>query len=113
MARWNDVVVDERKILDYLLASDHPVGGGKAAYFLSIGYSRETWQQLRTDLTAIAQEGDLVSTTETPFGVKIVIDGAAASPSGKRIALRTVWITDHPGTDALRLVTAYLRDKGR
>jgi len=102
------VHVDEQKILDYLLASDHPVGGGKAAYFVAVGYARGSWRRLQADLISIGQAGTLVSSVETPFGIKAVIDGTAESPGGKRIALRTVWIRDRPDS-VLRLVTAYPR----
>lgn len=33
--------VDERKIHDYLLSSEHPIGRFKAAFFRSLGYTRE------------------------------------------------------------------------
>ena len=96
-----------RRSFDYLLASDHPVGGGKAAYFVAVGYTRGSWRRLQADLISIGQAGTLVSSVETPFGITAVIDGTAESPGGKRIALRT-WIRDRPGS-VLRLVTAYPR----
>ncbi|MGH3682777.1 MAG: DUF6883 domain-containing protein [Natronosporangium sp.] len=37
MARWSEAAVDERKILDYLLAVDHPIGGDKAVFFIAVG----------------------------------------------------------------------------
>ena len=106
MARWDAVQIDASKILDYLLAADHPIGGGKAAYFLAAGYTREAWQRLKADLISIGQDGTLVSSVKTSFGIKSIIDGSVESPSGKQIALRTVWIRDQPGTTP-RLVTAY------
>lgn len=35
--------VERRKIEDYLLARDHPVGGAKAGFFLGRGFTREDW----------------------------------------------------------------------
>ncbi|TSD99958.1 adhesin [Skermania sp. ID1734] len=100
--------MEEAKVLGYLLAVDHPVGGGKAANFLAAGYVREDWQRLQADLVQIGRNGEIAARVETQFGVKVVIDGAVNSPSGASIALRTVWISDN--SDAvLRLVTAYPR----
>jgi hypothetical protein len=42
VVRWSEAQVDERKILDYLLATDHPVGGDKAAFFATVGYGEMT-----------------------------------------------------------------------
>lgn len=106
MVRWSEAQVDERKILDYLLATDHPVGGDKAAFFAAVGYRRDNWVQLRHDLLGVPVRGELVTKSETRFGNKFVVDGVVQSPSGRMIGLRTVWITD--GSDEVpRLVTAY------
>ncbi len=39
-------VVEERKVLDYLLAGDHPEGASKTAFFQSFGFRRAEWQAL-------------------------------------------------------------------
>ncbi len=37
-------IIEKEKILDYLLNLAHPDNGGKAAYYLGLGFSREGWQ---------------------------------------------------------------------
>jgi hypothetical protein len=106
VVRWSEAQVGDRKILDYLLATDHPVGGDKAAFFAAVGYRRDDWTRLRDDLRGLPGRGEVVSTSETPFGQKLVVDGVVQAPSGRMIGLRTVWITDGPG-EPPRLVTAY------
>ncbi|NDL58331.1 DUF6883 domain-containing protein [Phytoactinopolyspora mesophila] len=106
MARWSEVNVDERKVLDYLLAADHPVGGDKATFFLTVGYTRAHWNQLRDDLEEIGLHGQIVDEHKTQFGYKYVIDGVIQTPNGRMIGLRTVWISDEADTPP-RLVTAY------
>lgn len=108
MARWNNAEISDRKIVDYPLAEDHPVGVDKAAFFAAVGYIRENWTQLRDDLLLIARQGELVATQQTRFGIKYVVDGLVRAPAGRAIELRTVWISDGP-EDAPRLVTAYPR----
>ncbi len=106
MVQWSEAKIDERKILDYLLSTDHPVGGDKAAFFSAVGYTRNAWTQLRDDLLEVGRHGETVIKQETQFGRKHVIDGVVQSPNGRMIGLRTVWISDGPD-DPPRLVTAY------
>ena len=108
MARWEDAEVPERKILAYLLSSEHPTGREKAAFFTAIGYTRQHWTRLRNDLLAAARACETVREEQTEFGVKYVLDTQVLAPSGRRIALRTIWISDKP-EDAPRLVTVYPR----
>jgi hypothetical protein len=106
MTRWSQAHIDERKIVDYLLTTAHPVGGAKAAYFMSLGYRAEEWPRLRDDLAHIAQNGEVIDVGATAYGLKMVVDGVVESPCGRIVALRTVWISDE--FDGVpRLVTAY------
>lgn len=106
MISWDDAHVDERKIVEYLLASSHPVGGAKATLFLSLGYRSDEWTRLRDDLMHIAANGEVMGISATAYGRKMVVDGSVKTPCGRLVALRTVWISDGP--DAVpRLVTAY------
>jgi hypothetical protein len=108
MARWSEAEVTQRKILDYLLAADHPVGGDKAAFFTAIGYSRAHWSRLRDDLVRLARDGEVAVEKQTPFGMKYVVDGVVDAPARRSVRLRTIWISD--GADEPpRLVTAYPR----
>jgi hypothetical protein len=40
-------VVDDAKIRDYLLSPEHPIGGPKARFFKSLGFSRNDWVAVR------------------------------------------------------------------
>ena len=62
--RWNAVfppqehaIVAEEKIRDYLLNPGHPVGGAKAIWFASIGYTRAT-DELVDDLLRLARTAE-------------------------------------------------------
>ena len=108
MVRWREAEVTQGKILDYLLAADHPVGGDKAAFFMAIGYTRAHWGRLRDDLLRLARDGDVAAELQTPFGIKYVVDGVIDAPARRSVGLRTIWISD--GADEPpRLVTAYPR----
>lgn len=62
-------IVTEKKVCDYLLNSSHPVGGPKAAWFASIGYTVENWQVLAGDLLWLAQTADDFVAKPSPFGI--------------------------------------------
>jgi hypothetical protein len=63
-------VVTEEKVHDYLLNPNHPVGGPKAAWFASIGYSIDNWQDLVDDLLMLARSVEDFVAKPSPFGVK-------------------------------------------
>jgi len=66
----NQAVVEDVKVRDYLLNLGHLVGGSKAVWFHSLGYTRDDWAYLSADLLAIARDCERYDTKTTPFGVK-------------------------------------------
>ena len=99
-------VAAQEKIFDYLLNAAHPDNGGKAAFFMALGFSRENWPALAAALRKLAQASDVTQSLASPHGKKYVLDGRIESPSGRAPLVRTIWIID-AGQDAPRLVTAY------
>ncbi len=96
--------VAEEKIRDYLLNPQHPVGGSKAVWFASIGYTRDNWQELADDLVRLAREGDFIA-KPSPFGVKYEVSGEIGCPGHRPATVRSVWIVE--GNSLPRLVTAF------
>lgn len=101
--------VDTRKLSDYLLNPAHPDNGGKAAFFLGLGFARSDVATLGSALLSLAVEGTLARRVISVHGTKFVVDGILQSPSGSEAVVRPVWIVD-TGDDAPRLVTAYPRE---
>ena len=99
-------VVDERKIRDYLLSPEHAIGRFKAAFFRSLGYTREDWEQLRSDLVALAAIGIAVAKPADVYGQRHEVSGTLEGPSGGTAEITTVWII-RSGEDHPRFVTAY------
>ena len=99
-------LVEEDKITGYLLNPAHPDNGGKAPFFLSLGFTLENWQALALALRKVAQNFPVTKRMESPHGVKYVLDGNLESPGGTAHGIRTIWIIDK-GLDVPRLVTAY------
>jgi hypothetical protein len=101
-------IVDQGKIVAYLINATHPDNGGKARFFFNLGFSIDQWELLQAALRTLAVRGAVVQTSQTVHGDKFVVDGGITTPSGKMAEVRSVWIIDH-GTKNPRLVTAYPR----
>ena len=100
--------VDRHKVVDYLLNGAHPDNGGKAEFFMSLGFSRSEPEWLMAALLAVAQDGEVSETAESVHGEKSVVEGwLSAHTGGRRQQLvRTVWVIDR-SSEVPRLVTAY------
>jgi hypothetical protein len=98
--------IDDRKITHYLLASGHPAGRAKAAFFQQFGFGAAAWQKLRDALLAHARSARIVAVKETEFGKKYIMDGRLGAPDTRTPRVRTVWFVA-TGETVPRLVTAY------
>jgi hypothetical protein len=106
----NKLMVEREKIVDYLLNPAHPDNGGKADFFLDLGFNRSHWQQLAAAFRAAAENYPVSKTMASPHGTKYIVESRIETPSGKTPWVRTVWIVDL-GQDKARLVTAYPFDE--
>lgn len=102
------VVIEERKVTDYLLNGAHPDNGGKARFFHGLGFSIEDVRSFIAALRHVAESGEVVERIESAYGEKFVVDGQLSAQTGNSSArvVRTVWIIER-GESAPRLVTAY------
>jgi hypothetical protein len=100
------LIVEREKIVDYLLNAAHPDNGGKARFFLDLGFARDDWQTLAAAFRKAVADRPVSKTMASAHGTKYIVDSHIESPSGKRSSVRTVWIVDL-GLDTPRLVSAY------
>ncbi|MEX1027794.1 MAG: DUF6883 domain-containing protein [Candidatus Paceibacterota bacterium] len=98
-------IVTEAKVRDYLLNPNHPVGGPKAVWFASIGYTMDTWQDLAGDLLRLARTVDDFVAKSSPFGVKYEVSGGIGRPGHRPADVISVWIVEENSLP--RLITAY------
>ena len=99
-------VVERAKITEYLLNPEHPDNGGKAAFFVSLGFSHADSHGLANALRKLARTADITESMETVHGKKYIVNGELENPSRKEAWVPSIWIID-VGTDFPRLVTAY------
>jgi hypothetical protein len=100
------LVVERKKLVEYLLNSTHPHGARKAAFFWSLRYSRRNWKRLAYDLKQHARANGTARLVETPFGRKHVVVGTLLSHIHEGAGVVAVWIVEY-NTRSARLVTAY------
>src|SRR3989344_3954380 len=89
-----NAVISEKKIKDYLLSHNHPVGKLKAKFFASMGFSLKDFDKLRKLLLQIAINEDVINMIPSEYGEKYIIEGTINSPRHKSVRLQTVWIID-------------------
>jgi hypothetical protein len=99
-------IIDQAKIVDYLLDVDHPHGGSKAKLLLSLGYSAGSWSRLESDLRAAHLDEEVIDTGHTLWGQRYEIVAPITGPSGDTVLFRSVWQIDL-GTNRPRLITMY------
>lgn len=100
------VVIDSRKLRDYLLSLEHPVGRFKAVFFARLGFTQERWQVFDRRLREIAVGNEAEDTERTDHGQKYVVRATLTGPAGRSARIVTVWIVLNHET-APRFVTAY------
>ncbi len=81
------------------------MGGPKAAWFASIGYTRENWGELRDDLLAMAVSCDDFLAKPSPYGVKYETADELGTVGHRPGSVVAVWIVEENLPP--RLVTAY------
>lgn len=52
-------IIEREKVCEYLLNAAHPDNGGKALFFLVLGFSRAEWRTLANALLKLAQENEV------------------------------------------------------
>jgi len=93
------------KLLKYALNPEHDVGKHKAAYFASIGFTSENWEELAEQLLFDPDEAEV--TEENEYGVLYNQVIEVVLPDKKRTRrIKTAWIND-VGTNQIRLTTCY------
>jgi hypothetical protein len=97
-----NIVVDPRKILNYLLVEQD-----KSNFFRAFGYSEANRNKLHSDLMGIARNNAKNLRQRTIYGDEYEMIGAVITPNGREITIKSGWIVDDDRPDLLRFVTAY------
>jgi len=99
-------VVPQKKVGNYLLNLKHPVGGGKASFFLHFGFQPANWTLLADALRQHVLENEVADSVTDDDGETYLVEGPLETPSGRRPRIRSVWLVE-TGELAPRFITAY------
>lgn len=98
------IIIDVRKLRDYLLNPAHPEGATKAQYLSEIGYNQENYHILEVDLRNQHLICDVQPGKVSNYGVKYEIVAPLVGPNGKERLIRSVWMI-RKREDFVRLIT--------
>jgi hypothetical protein len=99
--------IDDRKLIDYCLSENHPVGKHKARVFMSaLGFSLEHFQELKEGILNKILESEAIQTEINQYGVLYVVDVNIKNPP-KEAIVKTSWIV-RKDEDFPRLTSCYV-----
>ena len=105
-----NALVEEAKLLGYLLNPDHPHGMHKARYLGRFGFNADNLEAVRSALLKHGRLYDVARMVQTGYGPRYAVEGILETPDRRNPYVRTVWQMDN-GEVAPRLITAYPLDE--
>ncbi len=88
-----DTIIAEDKLVRYLLLPQ--IRGDKSAFLAQAGYVLENASQLLHDLRTQIVSVDAVPVESNKFGQYYEICSTLIGPNGVKLAVRTIWMTEH------------------
>lgn len=113
LPNYKNAVIPDKKLTDYALNKNHPIGKNKAIAFEKyLGYNIDNREMLLTEVQNGLKNNIASKRAETaygtPFEVRMLITGA----NGKKAHIKTAWILDKESNKP-RLTSIYVDEKVR
>jgi hypothetical protein len=106
------IIIDSRKLTDYALNLENPVGRDKAVMFQRhLGFTQDNYELLLIKISEQALDNEAVLGRNDEHGQRYTVDLEIIGTEGQREIVRTGWIVE-PESDVARLVTLYVRRRG-
>lgn len=104
----NKAVIDPRKLTDYALNPEHPVGGNKARVFESaLGFTKDNASALLRQLQEGVMKNTPIAGKVDQYGARFTVDIPVTGPTGSGI-VRSGWIYK-PGSSIPELTTIFVK----
>ena len=102
--------INPKKLTEYALNPNHPVGGNKAKVFESaLGYNQSNADDLMRQIYEKLPSSEAVVGKLDQYGQRYTVDIPIMGPNGNTVNVRTGWITK-TGSDIPELTTIYVKD---
>lgn len=102
--------INPKKLTDYALNPNHPVGGNKAKVFESaLGYNQSNADDLMRQIYEKLPSSEAILGKLDQYGQRYTVDILITGPNGKTVNVRTGWIIK-TGSDIPELTTMYVKD---
>jgi hypothetical protein len=103
------IEIDPRKLTEYALNPDNPIGVDKAFVFQRVlGYNRDNYQLLLEQIQLQGMEAEAIQKSKDKHGQRYQVDLEVVGTENQRAIVRIGWIVQ-PETDFARLVTLYVK----
>jgi hypothetical protein len=99
-------VAADAKFRDYLLNANHPMNGGKAAFFQRFGFSQGSWSILQDAILDHPKSNLVSGINRTAWGDTFEVVCNCRSPDGRDPCITSIWVVE-PTSPNPRFVTAY------
>lgn len=106
LPNYENAIVSETKITEYLLSLRHRDGRSKAEFFAQLGFEVSAWEKLAKGLLQHAADNGVAKVEDSPFGKRYIVEGKLFGSGGKSAIVRSVWFVE-TGERIPRFVTAY------
>ncbi|WP_199883793.1 DUF6883 domain-containing protein [Anaerosinus massiliensis] len=101
--------IDPRKLTDYALNPEHPVGGNKAKVFESaLGYNKSNADALMKQVQEKLPQSEAILGKADQYGQRYTVDMQITGPNGNTATVRTGWIFK-PGSTTPEMTTIYVK----
>ena len=105
------LVINSRKLTEYALNPDNPVGADKALMFQRrLGYTKDNYEPLLQQIQDRASDAEANPTQADEHGQRYQVDLEIVGLQNQREIVRTGWIVESESNEA-RLVTLYVRKR--
>ncbi len=106
------LTIDSRKLTDYALNPNSPLGRHKAKVFKELlGITAKEHAALMAQIKEDALEEEATFHSEDEFGQRYTVDLLVQGAAGRKAIVRTGWLV-YPDLNEARLITLYVRKAG-
>ena len=105
-----NATINPKKLTEYALNPNHPVGGNKAKVFESaLGYNQSNADDLMRQIYEKLPNSEAVLGQLDEYGQRYIVDIPITGPNGNTVNVRTGWIIK-TGSDIPELTTLFIKD---